>query len=140
MNKKFYIVIERGKKRVYIGSAVGLYGCRVRAKTPGGLMKNARDAIKRHIKTDGCPDRIDFVGVRLLKIAGRKHSVFTVAMEKDGKYYVANIPSLAGCFTQAKTIEGLIKNIKEVIGICFELKKAFEKTEFVGVGMIEVNI
>ena len=67
-------------------------------------------------------------------------SIPTYIIEKDGKYYMANVPSLAGCFTQAGTIKKLMKNTQEVIGICFGLKKEFERTEFMGVEAIEVDL
>ncbi len=140
MSKKFFVVIEKGKNG-YIGSVAGLYGCRSRAKNVDKLMKGMKSIIKNYLKTDEFyPYKIDFEGVRILKTNRHKHTTFIAAIEKSGKYYVGCVPSIEGCFTQGRNMEELIKNIKEVIGICFDLKKPYEKTEFVGVGTVEVYL
>ncbi|MBI3413406.1 MAG: type II toxin-antitoxin system HicB family antitoxin [Candidatus Aenigmarchaeota archaeon] len=140
MKKKFFVVIEKGKNN-YIGSVVGLYGCRSTAKTANKLMNGIKNTIKNYLRTDEFyPYKIDFVGVRILKTARYKSLSFTTVIEKDRKYYTANVPSLAGCFTQANTIQKLMKNVQEVISICFGLKKDFEKTGFAGIEMIEVDL
>ena len=44
---------------------------------------------------------------------------FTVLIEQDEDgYYVGSVPALKGCHTQGKTVDELIKNIKEAIEIC----------------------
>lgn len=140
MNKKFFVIIEKAKSD-YIGSVVGLYGCRSKAKKLDKLLKSMGGVIKHYIKTDEFyPYKIDFVGVRIIKINLRKPTTFVAAVEKSDKYYVGCAPSIEGCFTQGRTMEELVKNIKEVIGICFDLKKPYEKTEFVGVEAIEVDL
>src|SRR5262245_5567174 len=49
-----------------------------------------------------------------------KH-VFQIIIEKDeAGYYVAECPALRGCYTQAKTYEEVIENIKDVIALCLE--------------------
>ena len=48
---------------------------------------------------------------------------FSVLIEKDEDgYYVATVPALKSCYTQAKTLEELHPRIKEVIELCFEEK------------------
>ena len=43
---------------------------------------------------------------------------FNVVIEKDEDgYYVATVPSLPGCHTQAKSMDKLIKRIKEAIEV-----------------------
>ena len=46
---------------------------------------------------------------------------FKVLVEKgeDG-YYVADVPELQGCHTQAKSQKELMKRVKEVIALCLE--------------------
>lgn len=46
---------------------------------------------------------------------------FKVLVEKgeDG-YYVADVPELQGCHTQAKNKKELMKRVKEVIELCLE--------------------
>ena len=41
---------------------------------------------------------------------------FPVIVEKDeAGYFFASVPSLQGCYTQGRTLEEALKNIKEVI-------------------------
>lgn len=48
---------------------------------------------------------------------------FKVLVEKDEDgYYVADVPELQGCHTQAKNQKELMKRVKEVIGLCHTLK------------------
>ena len=45
----------------------------------------------------------------------------SVLIEKDEDgYYVATVPALKSCYTQAKTLEELYPRIKEVIELCLE--------------------
>lgn len=45
----------------------------------------------------------------------------TVLLEQDEDgFYVATVPALRSCYTQAKTMEKLIPRIKEVIELCLE--------------------
>jgi len=45
--------------------------------------------------------------------------VFNVIIEKDEDgFFVADVPELEGCHTQAKTLDELIERIKEVIELC----------------------
>ena len=49
---------------------------------------------------------------------------FTVVIERDEDgYYVATVPALRGCHTQAKNLDTLMKRVREVIEVCF--KKIF---------------
>lgn len=46
---------------------------------------------------------------------------FPVVVEKDeAGYFLATAPSLQGCYTQGKTLEEALKNIKEVIELHLE--------------------
>jgi predicted RNase H-like HicB family nuclease len=49
------------------------------------------------------------------------HYIFTVLIEQDEDgYYVATVPALKSCYTQAKTREELSPRIREVIELCLE--------------------
>ena len=65
---------------------------------------------------------------------------FTVIIEKDEDgYFVAEVPDIKGCYTQGKTLEEVLKNIREVIELCLESEKEeIPRKEFVGVQKIEV--
>ncbi|MGB9759180.1 MAG: type II toxin-antitoxin system HicB family antitoxin [Thermoproteota archaeon] len=66
---------------------------------------------------------------------------FTVIIERDEDgYYVAEVPDLKGCYTQGKTLEEVMKNIREVIELCLEAEKVkeFPRKELIGVQKIEI--
>lgn len=51
-------------------------------------------------------------------MAGRE---FYVVIEKDeDDFFVGEVPQLKGCYTQGKTLDELMANIKEVIELCLE--------------------
>lgn len=68
-----------------------------------------------------------------------KH-VFTVVIEKDEEgWLVGEVPELEGCYTQAKTMDELLKRVKEVISLCLEREKEKNTpSQFVGVQLVEV--
>jgi predicted RNase H-like HicB family nuclease len=46
---------------------------------------------------------------------------FTVVIERDeAGYYVGSVPPLRGCHTQAKSLDVLMKRMREVIELCLE--------------------
>jgi predicted RNase H-like HicB family nuclease len=46
---------------------------------------------------------------------------FTVPIEQDEEgYLVATVPGLHGCHTQAKSLDTLMKRVREVIALCVE--------------------
>lgn len=48
-----------------------------------------------------------------------KKNKYTILIEKDEDgYYVACVPELKSCYTQAKTLEELYPRIQEVIELC----------------------
>ena len=62
-----------------------------------------------------------------------------VIIEKDeAGYYVAEVPALPGCFSQGKTYEEAISNIKEAIEGWLEVmesKQSFDSTRLVEVAV-----
>lgn len=64
---------------------------------------------------------------------------FSVVIEKDEDgNFVASVPSLRGCHTQAKSLDVLMKRIKEAIELCLEVEEPVP-TEFIGVQRVAVN-
>jgi predicted RNase H-like HicB family nuclease len=65
---------------------------------------------------------------------------FNVIIEKDEEgYYVASVPVLHGCHTQAKSLDVLMKRVKEAIALCLEVEdQRSVPLEFVGVQRILV--
>lgn len=72
----------------------------------------------------------------------KKVQNFTVVIEKDEDgYYVGYVPSIRGCHTQGKTLDELMKNIKEAIELCLEVEGTeIEPEKFIGVQNVEVSL
>jgi predicted RNase H-like HicB family nuclease len=48
---------------------------------------------------------------------------FSIIIERDEEgWYVASVPELSGCHTQAKSLDTLIKRIREAIEVCIEVE------------------
>ncbi|TDA65869.1 MAG: type II toxin-antitoxin system HicB family antitoxin [Clostridia bacterium] len=68
-----------------------------------------------------------------------KSRTLTVLIEQDADgYYVATVPALKSCYTQAKTLEELYPRIKEVIELCLEEEDPVPM-KFIGVQQIETG-
>lgn len=69
--------------------------------------------------------------------------VFDVVIEKDESgYLIADVPAIKGCHTQAKNMDELLKNIKEVIELCLEVQSEDQKkfeSSFIGIKKVSVN-
>ena len=73
----------------------------------------------------------------------KKHKVrdrtFTVLIEQDEDgYYVASVPALKSCYTQAKTVEALYPRIREVIELCLEEQEPVSM-RFIGVQQLRLS-
>ena len=48
---------------------------------------------------------------------------FSIIIERDEEgYYLATVPELHGCHTQAKSLDTLTKRIREAIELCLEVE------------------
>jgi len=65
---------------------------------------------------------------------------FDVIIEQDEEgYYVASVPALKGCHTQAKNLDTLMERIQEAIELCIEVEGMPEHPlRFVGVQRVRV--
>lgn len=65
---------------------------------------------------------------------------FTVLIEKDeAGYYIGSVPALRGCHTQAKSLDILMKRIREVVELCLEdTNSEVDSLELVGIQQIRV--
>ncbi|MFH0908229.1 MAG: type II toxin-antitoxin system HicB family antitoxin [bacterium] len=65
---------------------------------------------------------------------------YNVIIEKDSDgYFIATVPELKGCHTQAKSLDALMKRIREAIELCVEVEGDFSKpSQFIGVQRVEV--
>ncbi len=64
---------------------------------------------------------------------------FNVVIERDADgYFVASVPSLRGCHTQAKSLDTLMKRVREAIELCLEAEEPVAN-EFVGVQRVAIT-
>ncbi len=63
---------------------------------------------------------------------------FNVVIERDEDgYFVGSVPTLKGCHTQAKSLDLLMKRMKEAIELCLEVEPP-ALNEFIGIQRISV--
>ena len=75
----------------------------------------------------------------VVKIGDQIMTEFSVIIEKDEDgYFVATVPALRGCHTQAKSLDVLMKRIKEAIKLCLEVEEPISN-EFIGVQKVAIN-
>jgi predicted RNase H-like HicB family nuclease len=60
-----------------------------------------------------------------------------IERDEDG-YYVATVPALKGCHTQAKNLDTLMKRAREVIELCLEDNHRIPELELIGIQQISV--
>jgi predicted RNase H-like HicB family nuclease len=72
-------------------------------------------------------------------VKSRKHE-FSVIVERDeAGYYVASVPQLPGCHTQARSLDKLMQRVREAIELCLEvLRDNGRRVEFVGIQRVSV--
>lgn len=65
---------------------------------------------------------------------------FSVVIEKDSEgYYVASVPALPGCHTQARSLDELMERVREAVELCLEVRDDdAEAMDFVGVQRITI--
>ena len=75
--------------------------------------------------------------VRKPRIRNRQ---FTVIVERDREgWYVGTVAELAGCHTQARSLDKLIDRIREALELCLKVRRDDSPAnEFVGVQRIAV--
>lgn len=66
---------------------------------------------------------------------------FTVIVEEgwDG-YLISGVVGLPGCHSQGKTYDELMERTKEAIALYMETKKPFERSRFVALQEVEVEV
>ncbi len=75
-----------------------------------------------------------------------RSQVFQVIVEQDeAGYFVAECPALKACYTQGKTYEEVMGNIKDVIALCLadlktKGKKIPHQPEIISVRRVEVAV
>jgi len=72
----------------------------------------------------------------------RKEFTIIIEQDEDG-VYIASVPELEGCHTQARTLDELRERIKEAIQLYLEVESDLAKEvplEFVGIQKVEVAV
>jgi predicted RNase H-like HicB family nuclease len=66
---------------------------------------------------------------------------FDVVVERDSEgYFVASVPALPGCHTQARSLDELTLRVREAIELCLDVRGvSTEDLDFVGVQRITVE-
>jgi predicted RNase H-like HicB family nuclease len=78
-------------------------------------------------------------------MAKRKQTFQVIVEQDEAGYYVAECPALKACYTQGRTYEEVMENIKDVITLCLtDLKSRGqeipEQPEIIGVRRVEVTV
>lgn len=65
---------------------------------------------------------------------------FDVIVEKDSAgFFVASVPALPGCHSQAKSLDELMERIREAIELCLEVQgDSPDSLDFIGIQRITV--
>ena len=65
---------------------------------------------------------------------------FDVVIERDEEgYYIASVPQLPGCQTQARSLDEVTERIREAIELCLQVEGAPQHSlEFIGIQRITV--
>jgi predicted RNase H-like HicB family nuclease len=80
----------------------------------------------------------------VVKDESKMKKEFTIVIEQDEEgIYVASVPELEGCHTQAKTLDELRERIKEAIQLYLEIESGIADEvplAFVGIQKVEVTV
>lgn len=65
---------------------------------------------------------------------------FDAVVERDSEgVYIASVPALRGCHTQAKSLDELMERIKEAIELCLEVEgEDVENLDFIGIQRVTI--
>jgi len=79
--------------------------------------------------------------VLLFQNGGEMKREFDVLIERDPEgYYVATVPALRGCHTQARSLDELMGRVREAILLCLEVEgDSAPPLDFVGVQRVAVE-
>ena len=65
---------------------------------------------------------------------------FNVMIERDEQgFYIASVPELQGCHTQAGSLDELMERIREAIELCLEVQGDVPTQEFIGMQRIIIE-
>ena len=67
---------------------------------------------------------------------------FDVVIERDAEgYYIATVPALRSCYTQAKSLDALMERVREAVELCLEVEGPQDDiNQFVGIRRLAVDV
>ncbi len=71
-------------------------------------------------------------------MSAKQHELFVVIERDEDGFFVGEVPQLRACYSQGKTIDELLANVREAIELCLEEDGLDSVTEFVGIQKILV--
>lgn len=65
---------------------------------------------------------------------------FDVVIERDSEgYYVASVPQIPPCHTQARSLDEVMLRVREAIELCLEVEGApAQELEFIGIQRVTI--
>jgi len=66
-------------------------------------------------------------------MSGRKQEFYVFIERDEDGFFVGEVPQLRACYSQGRTLDELMENMREVITLCLVDLDEEEPTEFVGV-------
>lgn len=68
-----------------------------------------------------------------------RHEFYVIIERDEDGFYVGEVPQLRACYSQGRTIDELMANMREVIVLCLEEEGGLDSIpEFVGVQRIYI--
>lgn len=81
----------------------------------------------------------------MAKYKSKKVSLPVIIERDEDGWFVGTVPSLRSCYTQARTLPELYKNLEEVVSLCLEVERKLfhdvpRQNEFLGVQKMEFGV
>ena len=67
-----------------------------------------------------------------------KRDFYVILEQDEDGVFIGEVPQLRACYSQGKTLDELLENIKEVIEMCLEKEEFDDCTEFIGVQKVTI--
>lgn len=78
---------------------------------------------------------------RVVASAPKTQEFYVIIEQDEDGYYVADVPELPGCHTQAKSLDEMLPRVREAIALYLEAFPQYQKlSKFVGIQRITVQI
>ena len=62
-----------------------------------------------------------------------KREFYMIVEQDEDGMFIGEIPQLKACYSQGRTLDELVTNIKEVIEMCLEEEDFSDTSEFIGI-------